>query len=57
MCNLSMKCTSYPFNGTEILRHTHEFYDFCNFSIPRVEVGVRGFYRWEMHAVFAFCLI
>lgn len=37
VCNLSMKCTSYPFNGIRILCHTHEFHNFCNLSIPGVE--------------------
>ena len=56
MCNLSMKCISYPFNSIKILCHTHELQDFCNFSIPGVEAGVRGFYRLGMHAVLGYLL-
>ena len=43
VCNLSMKCTSYPFNGIKILCHTHEFHDFVTFLFLELRLEFEDF--------------
>ena len=46
VCNLSMKCTSYPFNGIKILCYTHDFVTFLFLELRlEFEDFIDGKYR------------